>query len=235
MAWTADGSALTDHATFVRQLNVGASSKRNTNVPFPYQHGEHSTPDKFYDAADVLLEMRIIESDGDPYLHLSQLQKLFGKTTGYTTLTQTGHVTGGTVSADVELLSDPRPTQDRFTYVFPLRNPRGFWYGPTVTASGTAPSITTAGDRPIDDMVITFSAPGTAIHVHTAYGTSTIGWAGTGTAIVDVGAKTVTKAGGNQDANLEVSQPWWMRFAEATTVNLTSTVSITVDYRNKYA
>ena len=234
MAWTADGSALTDHTSFVRVINEGASSKRNSNASFPYQHGEHSHFDKFYTAADILLEVRLL--DDDAFTHLSELHRMFGKTTGHVTLSRTDRTTQGTVSADVELLSDPRASQDRFTYVFPLRNPGGFWEGPVITtAAGTAPSITITGDRPVDDMVVTFAAPGSAVYANAAYGTSTLVWGGTGTAIVDVGARTITKGGSFVDADFTVSQPWWLRFAEGETVNLTSTANITVDYRNKWA
>ena len=234
MAWTADGSALLDHATFVRQVNVGASSKRNTNLMFAYMDGEYSPAQKFYTGADVLLEVGVINSDDNTYYHLSQLQKMLGKSSGLVTLTQTDHVSAGTVSADVELLSDPRPTQDRFTYIFPLRNPEGSWYGGVNTAFGTTPSITTGGDRPINDMIITFSAAGTASHVH-AFGTSSLEWAGSGTAIVDVGAKTVVQGSSYVDADFVPSDPWWWRFAEASSISVSSSVSITVNWRNRFA
>lgn len=232
MSWTADGSALSDHTTFIRVLNEGARQSRQGNYDIPYRYGEFSDPDKYYTGSDVLLEVGLIHDSA--HEHLSELQKIFGKTSSHVVLQRTDH-SAGTVRADVELLSDPRTTQNRFVYVFPLRRPDGVWEDASVTtASGTAPSITTSGDQPIGDPVITFSAPGTATLV-TDWGTAVMGWAGTGTAIVDCGARTVIKGGAHQDANFTIDQPWWFRFAPDTTVNLTSSVSVTVDYRNKWA
>jgi hypothetical protein len=232
MSWTADGSALADHTTFIRVLNEGSTDRAGDNWVIPYRYGEYSNPDKFYTGSDLLVEMGIIHDSA--HTHLAALNGIFGKTTSHVTLKRTDHP-AGTVQADVELTAAPRQSQDRFTYVFQLRRVDGVWEDASVTtASGTAPSITTQGDQPIGDPVITFSAPGTATLV-TGWGTCVMGWAGTGTAIVDCGARTIVKGGAAQDANFTVSQPWWFRFAAKTTVNLTSTVSVTVDYRNKHA
>jgi hypothetical protein len=230
--WTAAGSALSDHATFVRVLGEGGPEKRSGNYPVPFRHGEYSNPDKFYTGADVMLEVGLLQDN--PYQHLTALQGIFGA--GTVALQRTDRTAIGTVTADVELLDSPRPTQNRLVYLFPLRNPDGFWYGPALTASGTAPSIVTLGDRPIGDMILTFSAPGTATHADTASGTNAVlGYSGTGTAIVDMGARTIVKAGVRQDAFLTVTKPWWLRFAAKTTQSLTATVSVHVSYSNKYA
>lgn len=232
-AWKAAGSALSDHADFVRLLNEGGSGKRGGNPTVPYRHGEFSDGDKWYQPADLLLEVGIKSTSA--YTHLSELQKLFNGTNGLVTLQRVTPYSG-TVQAEVEMLGSPSPTQNRFVYVFPLTIPSGFWKDAAVTTqSGTAPAITTSGDRPIDDMVITFSAPGSATHTDENGTTSVIAWEGTGTAIVDCGARTVTKAGASQDANLTITQPWWWRFTPGAAQSITSTVSITVDYRNKWA
>lgn len=232
MSWTADGSALADHTTFVRVLNEGARETPQGNQSIPFRYGEHSKADKFYGGSDVLLEVGLKHDDARE--HLSELVKMLTKTTAHPVLQRTDHH-AGTVQADVELVSAPRETQDRFTYSFGLRRPDGVWEDAAVTtASGTAPSITTSGDSPIGDPVITFSAPGTATLI-TGWGTSVMEWAGTGTAIVDCGERTVLKGGVHQDATFTVSQPWWFRFAPATTVNLTASVSVSVAYRNKWA
>lgn len=229
--WTAAGSALSDHASFVRVLTEGGPGKRGRNYEIAHRHGEYSNTDKYWEGADILLEVGLLQDT--PYTHLSAIQGLFA---GSVALVRTDRTAIGTVTADVELLDSPRPTQNRLVYLFPLRNPDGFWYGPTVTASGTAPSITTSGDRPIGDMTVTFSAPGTATHADTVSGENAVlGYTGTGTAWIDVGARTIMKAGAAQDANLYVSQPWWIRFAPNTTESVTSTVSITVQYQNKWA
>lgn len=233
MTWTADGSALSDHADFVRVLNEGGSGKRGNNPLIPYRHGEYSDGDKWFDSVDLLLEVAVKSTDA--YEHLSALQKMLGKPNRLVTL-QRVTPNAGTVQADVELLGAPSSTQNRFVHVFPLRVPAGMWEASTVSsASGTAPSVTTTGDRPIDDMIVTFSAPGTATHTDENGTTSVIGWQGTGTAVVDCGARTIKKAGANQDANLYISQPWWWRFTPGAAQTISSTVSITVQWRNKWA
>lgn len=234
MTWTADGSALSDHADFVRLLNEGGPGKRGNNLNVAGRHGEWSDYDKPYSGTDLLLEVAVKKTSTRE--HLSELELMLGKSTGFVTLSRTLSYQG-TVEADVELLAPPQPSQDRFTYLFQLRNPSGFWQDATVTtASGTAPSITTTGDRPIDDMVVTFSGPGTATHVQSGWGTSTLEWQGSGTAIFDMGSpRSVTKGGVNAEGSAVVSSKWWLRFAPNTTQNLTSTVSITVDYRNKWS
>lgn len=236
MVYTANGSALTEHVTFARFLNDGTLGQYvGANYPVTYQYGEKAVPDKYYKGANLLLEVGLPHAtDGEAHEHLSALQNMFGGNNGtFVTLVRDDHP-AGTVRTDVEYVS-AQPTQDRFTYAFTLRAVDGVWEDNTThQASGTAPVIATLGDRPIGDPLITFSAPGTATLV-TDWGTSTMGWEGTGTAIVRCGERTIRKAGVHQDAFLTVDQPWWFRFAPNTTVNLTSSVSITVDWRNKYA
>ena len=233
MTWTADGSALADHANFVRVLNEGGSGKRGSNPLIPYRHGEWSDGDKWFDSVDLLLEVGV--KDTDSFLHLSALQKMLSKPNKLVTL-QRVTANAGTVEALAEMLGNPNPTQNRFVYVFPMRVPSGSWRSSTVSsASGSTPTVVTIGDRPIDDMIVTFSAPGSATHTDENGVTSVIGWQGTGTAVVDCGARTVKKAGANQDANLYISQPWWWRFTPGATQTITSTASITVQWRNKWA
>jgi hypothetical protein len=83
-------------------------------------------------------------------------------------------------------------------------------------------------------MVITFSAPGSATHTANSVA-SVIAWDGSGTAIVDCGARTVIKGGAAQDANLTITQPWWWRFSPGAAQSISSSVSITVDWRNRWA
>jgi hypothetical protein len=84
-------------------------------------------------------------------------------------------------------------------------------------------------------MIVTFSAPGSATHTDENGITSVLAWQGTGTAVVDCGARTVKKAGANQDANLYISKPWWWRFTPGAAQTISSTASVTVQWRNKWA
>lgn len=230
MSWTADGSALSDHTTFIRVLNEGARVVRGRNFDIPGRYGEHHVLEKFYSGSDVLLEVGLKHDSA--HSHLSSLMGIFGN--GQTTLQRTDHP-AGTVRADVELDDSPRQTQNRFTYVFPLRRADGVWEDASASqASGTAPSITTGGDAVIGDPIVTFSGPGTAVLVND-WGTANLEWAGTGTAVVDSGARTVMQGGSAVDGDWVADKKWWFRFQPDTTVDLTATVSLTVDWRNKHA
>jgi len=109
MSWTADGSALSDHTDAVRLLTEGGNAKRGDNSLVGYRDGEWSTPVKYYQGADVLLECVLKKTDA--HTHLSELQKMLGKSAGRVSLQRDDHP-AGTVVAEVELLSPPVPTQD---------------------------------------------------------------------------------------------------------------------------
>lgn len=229
----ANGTDLNTYTTFQRLLTEGASGYRGGNLTIPNRHGEHSDFHKMLDPADFMLEVGIAGTEG--WTNLSVVQRLLS--TPQVTLERT--TTLGTVEAVVELLGPPQPTQNRFVYVFPMRCPSGSWYTKTVSsASGNPPTVTTLGDRPIGDMVVTFSGVGTATHTD-AYGRISIleieAGAGPGTYVVDCGARTVTKGGVNQDRYFKPSQPWWWVFSPGATQTIASTVSITVDWHDRWA
>jgi len=238
MSFTADGTALVPtHARFARLLKHTSGFKRGQNLIIPHRHGEWSDPDKWYAPVDLLLEVGVLLEDTEE--HLSEISRLLGKSTGHVTLAYTDPYKGA-IRAAVELLADPMPTQDRFTYLFRLRNPAGFWEDAAATSVGpsTTPAVTTGGDRPIDDMTVTFAGPGTATHTDENGVVSNItvdAAAGAGTYDVDCGARTVKKASAHQDSFLTVDQPWWWRFSPAAAQTITSTVNITVSWRNKSA
>lgn len=227
MSWTADGSALSDHTTFQRVLNAGNFEPRGSNFDIPGRYGEYRTP-KRYGGSTILFEVGIIHDSAET--HLSALKEMFN---GYTLLARTDHP-AGTVQAYVELDSGFRETANRFTYILPLRRPAGMWEDASAhTASGTAPSITTSGDSDVDDMVVTFSAPGTATLVDSELGTATYEWAGSGTAIMDCGARTVMQGGSAVDYDFTVTG-FWPVFRPEDTPSFTATASMTVDWRNKH-
>lgn len=231
MSWTADGSALSDHTSMVRVLNEGSKEVKGTNLDIAGAYGEYRTP-KWYSGSDVILEFTLLDDASTPHSHMASVLGMFN---GVTVLQRTNHP-AGTVRADVELTGGPRQTQNHLTYALPLRRHDGVWEDTAVTtpSAGTAPSITTLGDSEIGDPVITFAGPGTAILVN-AKGTSTAEWSGTGTAIMDNSLpRSVTQGGSAVDYDFDVT-PGWFSFDPNTTVDLTATVSLTVDYRNKHA
>ena len=229
----ADGVDLTTYTTFTRLLSEGGSGKRGTNHTIPNRHGEHSNPLKWFTASDLMLEVGLAGTEG--YTNLSIVQRLLSGP--HVVLERTTPV--GTVEAVVELLGPPQPTQNRFVYVFPLRCPSGSWYTKTVsTATGNPPTVVTLGDRPVGDMVVTFSGVGTATHTDTDGNISVLeieSAAGAGTYVVDCGARTVTKGGVDQERYFQASQPWWWVFSPGATQTIASTVSITVDWHHRWA
>lgn len=232
--FTADGSALSDHADFVRIVNEGGASRRGANFDVTGRHGEFSDYDKPYNGTDILLEVGLKKTS--TYQHLSELQKMLGATTDFVRLVRVNDYYG-TVRADIEMLQPPQPTQNRFVYLFQLRNPDGFWEDSAVTTSAAATShtFTTSGNRPINDMRITFAGPGTATNTTSGWPNQIMTWSGAGTCIVEVGDRTVRAGGSAVEYDFEVNDKWWMRFIPDTAVSLSSTVNITVDYRNKWA
>lgn len=236
---TVGGTALSTLVPWSRLVKWTAGQKRGSNLVIPYRHGEYAAVDKFFTGADVMIEVGLPTTASDDAMEaLSEVQALFGDI-GLTTV-QINDPHRGNIRAHTELLVEPVPTQGRLTYLFMLRNPAGFWEDVSASSASAAtpPSVTTGGDRPIDDMVLTFSGPGYLEHTDSQSRASRItidAGAGAGTYVVDVGAGTVTKSGANQDEYLTVTQPWWMVFSPGEAQSLTSSVNVAVSWRNKWA
>jgi hypothetical protein len=220
-------------------VKYATAQKKDGNLILPYKHGELFVPDKFYDGTDVLLQVYLpFEDVGDAAQALSDLALLLA-TQSEVVVAQVDPAKGN-IRARVENLQDPVPTEDRFTYLFSLRNASGFWEDVTATtaASANPPVVLTLGDRPIDDMILTFSGPGFLQHTDSLGQISRIeidAAAGAGTYVVDVGKATILKGAVAQDEFLVVDQPWWMKWQPTTAENLTSNVSVAASWRNKWA
>jgi hypothetical protein len=224
-----------------RFLQLTAGSKRDSNLLLPYKHGVLHTPDKLWDSADVLLEVFL---PADAVEESSEAMSLFTFEFAAQDLVELKYTdpwtTKGIIRARVELLTQPVPSQDRLSYLFVLSNPAAFWESDTLStaASANPPSVTTIGDRPIDDMILTAAGPGFLEHTDALGQTSRVtidAAAGAGTYVVDVGAGTVKKAAVDQDEFLTVDQPWWMKFAPGVAQSFTSDVAWSVDWRTKWA
>jgi hypothetical protein len=228
-------STIVDHSRFVKYTS---GQRRGSNVLVPNQHGSYYVPDKYFAESDVLLEVFLpSDTNAAGAAALSTLADLFSNQ-GLVTVDQ-NDPSRGFIQANVELVTDPVATQNEFVYLFGLRNPSGFWEDVTASqAVGNPPSVTTGGDRPISDMVLTFSGPGFLEHTDSLSQVSRVtidAGAGAGTYVVDVGAKTVKKAAADQDAFLTLTQPWWMKFQPGVAQSFTSDVSVTVDWRDKWS
>lgn len=236
---TVGGVALSTLVVTSRFTKYTAGYKRTQNLMTPWRHGEFYIPDKYFSNADVALEVFLPSDTTDAAAEaLSLVQELFAAQ-GLVVVSQVDPHRGN-IRARVELTNEPVPTQNPFVYLFTLNNPSGFWEDVTAStaASATPPVVTTTGDRPVDDMVLTFAGPGFLEHTDELGQVSTItidAAAGAGTYVVDVGAGTVKKGGVSQDQFLTIDQPWWMKFSPGAAQTLDSDVNVAVSWRNKWA
>lgn len=235
-SFTIDGTTIGTWARNARILKYMSGSRRGRNFQIPYRDGEYSDPIKWYTPTDIFLEVSFKWDDPDS--NFSGFLDAISPSHSLVTLgaSDTFH---GSVQAKVELLGEPNPhAQDPTSYIFQLRNPKGVWEDATATtASGDPPSVTTTGDRPIDDMVFHFNTTGNVAHVDSLGTTSKLtltAGASTGV-VVDCGARTVKNGSTFEDAYLTVTQPYWMRWEANSTQNISSTGLSKVVYRNKYA
>jgi hypothetical protein len=235
---TVGGTALSGVVTNSRFMKYTSGNRRGSNILIPSLHGSYYVPDKYFDEADVLIEVVLpFTTNAAAAAALSTMADLFSSQD----LVVVSQVDPdrGSIRARVELVTDPVPTQNEFVYLYGLRNPSGFWEDVTAsTAVGNPPSVTTSGDRPVSDMTLTFSAPGFLEHTDSLGQVARVtidAGAGAGTYIVDCGARTVQKASVDQDAFLTVTQDYWMKFQPGVAQSFTSDVSVTVDWRDKWS
>lgn len=227
-----------------RFLNWTAGARRGADTVDPFRHGDIWVPNKPFTSADRMLEVHLPASTDDAAAQaLTSLQAYLGRPDRpVLSYTDPDH---GDIQALVELVaSEPVPTQNRFTYLFPLRNASGFWEDVTLSqaASANPPSVTTGGDRPIDDMVLTFAGVGFLeltdengkvyrVEIESGAG-------GTTPYVVDCAAGTAQDSAGTPadiDEYLNAPQEKWMEFSPGAAQSFTSNVSVAVDWRNKYA
>lgn len=220
-------------------MKYSTAQKKGGNVIIPHRHGELHVPDKYFAGADVMMQVYLpFELETDAIEALSELARLFSSQTEVAVTQDDPY--RGSIRAMVELLQDPIPTEDRFTYMFSLRNASGFWEDQTATniSAGNPPAVVTGGDRPIQDMILTFSGPGFIEHTDDLGQEARItidAAAGAGTYIYDVGLGTCTKGGVHQDEFVTISQPWSMKWQPDDTPSLTSDVNVAASFRNKWA
>lgn len=217
-----------------------SGTRRGDNIVVPYRHGEYVVPDKYFAGSDVLLELFLPSDSPDAGAGaLSEVALLLSSQSRVAVGQTDPH--RGAIRAMVELITDPTETQNQFVYMFGLRNPSGFWEDASATSVGPAnpPSITTSGDRPINDMVITFAGVGFFQHTDPLGQVSRVEMITGATGapyVLDVGAGTIVNGSSTpMDRYFSHTQPWVMKFQPDAVQSLTSNVNITVSYRNKWA
>ena len=223
-----------------RFLKYTSGQRRGSNLVVPHQHGQYFVPDKYFDSSDVMLELFLPHATTDAAAEALSEVALLLSSQSLVSIGQTDPHRGS-IRAQAELTTDPTPTQNNLIYLFGLNIPSGFWEdASTSNASGNPPSVTTGGDRPISDMVLDFSGTGYLEHTdplgQVARITIESGAGGTTPYTVDVGAGTVVDAvSANKDAYLTVTQPYWMKWQPGAAQSLTSSVSVTATWRNKWS
>lgn len=169
---------LLDYCSSVRLIDESGPGKRGGDVTVQYLHGNHAVGHKFANPRLLALEVvlrytsaagTITHTDGAPghvFENLSEVKRLLRGQASLATLERIAphH---GTVQIDVEC-GEPTPTQNRFTYLFPLVAARPFWRSTTLQTDSASP-IAVGGDAPVDDSTITFSAAASSpVFTHTS-------------------------------------------------------------------
>lgn len=172
-------TALSNFCRSIRVLEEGGSDKRGADVAVQYLHGEHAVAHKFLTPRLIPLEVglrrtsaagTITHADGaagHAFENLSEVKRLLRGQRGLATLQRTAPDMGP-VQIDVHC-GKPTPTQDRFTYLFPLVAPRPFWRSTSLSSTGTSP-LAVGGDAPVDDAEIVFASGTDPIFTHTPSG-----------------------------------------------------------------
>lgn len=244
-AWTVNGTNLSNYCSAVVLEDEGGGGRDGINLRIPNKDGERSDTEQTF--AGKTLPLRTIlrytgsagtvtHSDGAAghvYENLVNLKKLFAA--GLVTLGRTApHI--GAQTARCKLLTEPIVGEYRHIYIWPLRMRDGSWRsGSASTATGNPPTITVGGDRRVDDPVVTFSGAG-SVTITDADGVVSVltALAGSFPLVVDCGTQRVTQGGSPAPGRITATQPWWLRM-DVGSVNIATTVSVTVDWYNRWA
>jgi hypothetical protein len=124
-----------------------------------------------------------------------------------------------------------------------MRAPSPFWVG-AADNGNTPPTLTVAGDAPIDDMIIEMDGATTLprlTHDDTGDYVEYTGTLPSGGIRIDVGAGTCVRitGGADESQNLRVNTPWWFELdpgANPVTVSQGSGLAptVTVDWNTKW-
>jgi len=233
------GTLLSSIAVTSRFVKWTTGTRRGDDVVIPYAHGEYAVLDSYFTGANVLLEIFVgFATTATAKKTLSDVAKLLSDQDLVVVEQTDPHM--GNVRAKVQQKTDPIEAGDGTVWLFGLRNPKGFWEDVSTSSASSAnpPVVTTGGDRPIDDMVLTAAGPGFLEHTDALSQKSRLtvdAGAGAGTYIWDIGRGVMKKSGVDQDEFLTVSQPWWMKWEPGVSQSFTSDVAWSASWRNKWA
>jgi hypothetical protein len=203
-------TALDTVTTFVRLASGGETfaPKRGANVVNPYRSGAIAVDVKHITELLIGLEVGYpITNEATLYTNKETVEQLlFGKKS-FATLRRT--TPSDTIEAYVEPVAPSVQTQNRFTYLYSLRAPEGFWRSTSQTTDSTTP-VAVGGNGSVHDAVIDIDtgATGTGVVLTMTDDDATITIAGAtpaGGVRVDLEAGTVTKITGGADYHEFVS------------------------------
>jgi len=252
------GGSLVDllqYVTFIRFPVETSEGFRGSDPIGQYQHGQISSPRKFHPAKSINVEMGIkgrnpttdiidhVDGEaGHIYENFSSLKQIMASTQGKLVRLRRTAPDHGIEYLDLWQTDVARPSQNRQAYIWPMMAPRPFWTG-TADNGNAPPTLTVAGDAPIDDMVIDFTGTATdprLTHDDTGDYVEYDGVLPAGGVRIDVGAGTCVRITGGADeaANLRVLNPWWMELdpgANATTLSEASGTAVcSVSWNTKW-
>ena len=237
---TVAGTAISTVADEARLMRYGSGAKRGKNFIIPYRDGEYSPSDKLFSGSNLLLEV-FLTTTPSPEENLSDLLALIQDPNDLVIITGTTPF-HGIIRAEVELLREPALTRDTpNVYLFPLRVPKGAWEANSAASNaGDPPALTTDGDRPIHDALLTFAGAGHLEHTDSKSRIRriTLESGVPASTVVDLGNRTVTQGGNNFENLITITgaQPsWWMRFEPNLAQTFTSNVSVTISSRDKWS
>lgn len=239
---------LLDYCKSARILDEGGPDIRGGDVSVQYLHGEHPVAHKF--AAPAVIELEVVlrhtsaagtithadGAEGHVFENFGDVKRLLRGQSGLATLERTAP-DQGTVQIDVGYRK-PTPTQNRFTYMFPLVAARSFWRSTTLNSVSSSP-LTVGGDEPVDDATVDFSAAASSpVFTHTFSG-ATITYTGTvpagGVRVFTETGQAINITGGADCSNLVSFNKGYILILQAGMSNAytISSGTATVKWRDK--
>lgn len=247
---TSDSVDLNNYCTDVLIEDESGGGKAGGNTVVGFLDGERSEP-KTYAPLDVVLKTvlrytnsagavtHLDDAAGHVFENLSELKLLFGQP-GTKTLTRDAPDYGA-VKAVFEMIAAPIMGEARHIFYWPLRIPSGSWQDEAEsTATGNPPAVTTGGNRRIHDPEIVFSAAGSFTYTNTTGEVFAVTVASGPTFPVTVSQDNgewtaVDNAAADAAQYVTATNPAVMMFDPDSVLSIVTTVSCTVNWRNRWA
>lgn len=248
MVWAYDpkinGTTLLTYASAVIIDDEGGGGREGINLHVPGKDGERADNEKTYAAWDIPIRTVLRwtnasggithanGADGHAFENFANLKRLFGLP-----LFEFSRIDphAGLVNARLELLAKPVRGEQRHVYIWICRMVDGSWEADAAsTATGNPPTVTVGGSRRVSP-TITFSGAG-SVTVTDASGVVSVltALAGSFPLVVNCATLRVTQGGSPAPGRITATQPWWIRM-DPGAVSIGSTVSVTVDWFNRWA